>query len=275
MNTSDRRYAANPRDSAFYQSPYAFYDEALDNRDPTRVMLVGELRRAIELRELVLFYQPKAKLGTGEIESVEALLRSQHPERGLIYPDAFIPLAQQTGLIVPLTLFVIDEALQQCRRFLDAGLRLPVAVNLSTRNLLDPEFPDQVEGLLAHWDVEPAMLRFELTESTMIADPARTKEVLERFLLPRDHALDRRFRHRLLVATIVRSIIDLGGNLGLSVVAEGVENQEIWDDLEALGCPLAQGYHLCRPLPADALAEWLSGPQTRAEAVGGGPARAA
>ena len=284
-------------------APYAFYDEALDNRDPTRVMLVGELRRAIEARELVLFYQPKARLGTGEIESVEALLRWQHPERGLIYPDAFIPLAQQTGLIVPLTLFVIDEALQQCRRFLDAGLRLPVAVNLSTRNLLDPEFPDQVEGLLAQWDVEPAMLRFELTESTMIADPARTKEVLERFFclgimlsiddfgtgysslayltrLPvSEIKIDRSFVMNMHTsdddATIVRSIIDLGGNLGLSVVAEGVENQEIWDDLEALGCPLAQGYHLCRPLPADALAEWLSGPETRATAVGGGPARAA
>jgi diguanylate cyclase (GGDEF)-like protein/PAS domain S-box-containing protein len=268
-------------------SPYSFYDEALDRRDPTRVMLVGELRRAIEERELVLFYQPKARLGTGEIESVEALLRWEHPERGMIFPDAFIPLAQQTGLIVPLTLHVVDEALAQARRFLDRGLRLPVAVNLSTRNLLDPEFPDQVEGLLEHWDVDPGMLRFELTESTMIADPVRTREVLERLAalgiqlsiddfgtgysslaylkrLPvSEIKIDRSFVMDMQSsedsATIVRSIIDLGGNLGLSVVAEGVETQEIWDELNALGCPIAQGYHLSRPIPAEALNEWLEG----------------
>jgi diguanylate cyclase (GGDEF)-like protein len=283
-------------------APYAFYDEALDNRDPTRVMLVGELRRAIDQRELVLYYQPKARLDTGAVESVEALLRWQHPERGLIYPDAFIPLAQQTGLIVPLTLRVIDDALQQCRRFLDAELRLPVAVNLSTRNLLDPEFPNQVESLLAHWDVDPGMLRFELTESTMIADPVRTREVLERLsslgimlsiddfgtgysslayltgLPVNEIKIDRSFVMNMRVsddsATIVRSIIDLGGNLGLSVVAEGVETQEIWDDLNALGCPLAQGYLLSRPMPADALVEWLIGRETPAM-LSDDPARAA
>jgi diguanylate cyclase (GGDEF)-like protein/PAS domain S-box-containing protein len=260
-------------------SSYAFYDEALDHRDPTRVMLVGELRRAIEERELVLFYQPKARLGSGEIESVEALLRWQHPERGLIYPDAFIPLAQQTGLIVPLTLRVVDEAL-------DRGMRLPIAVNLSTRNLLDPQFPNQVEELLERWNVDAGMLKFELTESTMIADPVRTRDVIERLsalgielsiddfgtgysclaylkrLPVSEIKIDRSFVMDMSSsedsATIVRSIIDLGGNLGLSVVAEGVETQEIWDELDALGCPIAQGYHLSRPIPADALAEWLA-----------------
>ena len=273
-------------------SPYSFYDEALDKRDPSRVMLVGELRRAIEERELVLYYQPKAHLGSGEIDSVEALLRWQHPERGLIYPDAFIPLAQQTGLIVPLTLRVVDEALEQCNRFLRRGLRLPVAVNLSTRNLLDPEFPDQVEAMLRQWEVDPGMLRFELTESTMIADPVRTRDVLERLsalgiqlsiddfgtgysslaylkrLPVSEIKIDRSFVMDMHAsedsATIVRSIIDLGGNLGLSVVAEGVETKEIWDDLQALGCPLAQGYHLSRPMPADALTEWLEARETRA-----------
>ena len=267
-------------------SSYVFYDEALDHRDPTRVMLVGELRRAIEERELVLFYQPKARLGSGEIESVEALLRWQHPERGLIYPDAFIPLAQQTGLIVPLTLRVVDEALEQARLFLDRGMRLPIAVNLSTRNLLDPQFPDQVEEMLRRWNVDAGMLKFELTESTMIADPVRTRDVIERLsalgielsiddfgtgysclaylkrLPVSEIKIDRSFVMDMASsedsATIVRSIIDLGGNLGLSVVAEGVETQEIWDELGALGCPIAQGYHLSRPIPADALAEWLA-----------------
>jgi len=267
-------------------SSYVFYDEALDHRDPTRVMLVGELRRAIEERELVLFYQPKARLGSGEIESVEALLRWQHPERGLIFPDAFIPLAQQTGLIVPLTLRVVDDALEQARRFLDSDMRLPIAVNLSTRNLLDPQFPDQVQGLLEHWNVDAGMLKFELTESTMIADPVRTRDVIERLsalgielsiddfgtgysslaylkrLPVSEIKIDRSFVMDMASsedsATIVRSIIDLGGNLGLTVVAEGVETQEIWDELGALGCPIAQGYHLSRPIPADALVEWLA-----------------
>jgi diguanylate cyclase (GGDEF)-like protein/PAS domain S-box-containing protein len=267
-------------------SAYAFYDESLDNRDPTRLTLVSELRRAIEERELVLYYQPKARLGSGEIESVEALLRWEHPERGLIYPDAFIPVAQQTGLIVPLTLRVVDDALEQCRRFIERGLRLPVAVNLSSRNLLDPEFPDQIAGLLEHWEVDAEMLRFEITESTMIADPARTREVLERLsalgiqisiddfgtgysslsyltrLPVSEIKIDRSFVMEMQTcedsATIVRSIIDLGGSLGLNVVAEGVETKEIWDELTALGCPLAQGYHLSYPMPADALAEWLA-----------------
>jgi diguanylate cyclase (GGDEF)-like protein/PAS domain S-box-containing protein len=266
-------------------SSYVFYDEAHDHRDPTRVMLVGELRRAIEERELVLFYQPKARLGSGEIESVEALLRWQHPERGLIFPDAFIPLAQQTGLIVPLTLRVVDEALEQARRFLDRGMRLPIAVNLSTRNLMDQDFPTQVEQLLERWNVDAGMLKFELTESTMIADPVRTRDVIERLsalgielsiddfgtgysclaylkrLPVSEIKIDRSFVMDMASsddsATIVRSIIDLGGNLGLSVVAEGVETQEIWDELDALGCPIAQGYHLSRPIPADALVEWL------------------
>jgi EAL domain-containing protein (putative c-di-GMP-specific phosphodiesterase class I) len=266
-------------------SAYAFYDEAVDHYDPTRLTLVGELRRAIEERELELYYQPKAALDTGEVSSVEALLRWQHPHRGLVFPDDFIPVAQQTGLIKPLTLYVVSRALEQCRAWQEAGTPLAVAVNLSTRNLLDSEFPDQVALMLDRWEIDGSMLEFEITESTMLADPARTRLVLERLssmgirLSIDDFGtgysslahLKRLPVHEIKIdssfvinmsgndddATIVRSTIDLGRNLGLDVVAEGVETEETWEQLRELGCTSAQGFHISAALPADALSEWL------------------
>jgi diguanylate cyclase (GGDEF)-like protein len=273
---------------------YAYYDEASDDFDPTRLTLVAELRRAIEERELVLYYQPKAVLATAEVHSVEALLRWNHPERGLVLPNDFIPLAQQTGLIKPLTLFVVDEALGQCAAWLEQGLTLSIAVNLSMRNLLDVELPAQVQGLLEKWGVDPALLEFEITESTMIADPIRTKLILERLssmgirlsiddfgtgysslaylkrLPVNEIKIDRSFVMNMGVneddAAIVRSTIDLGRNLDLEVVAEGVETEEVWNQLSSLGCASAQGYYLSRPVPADTLLEWLR------ERSGGGAA---
>jgi EAL domain-containing protein (putative c-di-GMP-specific phosphodiesterase class I) len=264
---------------------YAFYDEASDTYDPARLTIVGELRRAIEQHELVLYYQPKATLASGEVSSVEALLRWNHPTRGLVLPDDFIPLAQQTGLIKPLTLYVINEALKQSRAWQRDGITLSVAVNLSMRNLLDLEFPGQVAELLQEWEVDPSLLEFEITESTMLADPVRTKVILERLSamkirlaiddfgtgysslaylkrLPVDEIkIDRSFVMHMSEdednATIVRSTIDLGRNLGLEVVAEGVETAEIWDTLNSLGCTVAQGYYLSRPVPPDDLQAWL------------------
>jgi diguanylate cyclase len=159
---------------------YAFYEKARNASDPERLTLVSELRRAIEQRELVLYYQPKADLANGAVRSVEALLRWNHPTRGLVGPDEFIPLAQQTGLIKPLTLYVLDEALGQCRAWQRAGVTLGVAVNLSVRNLLDAEFPDQVSQLLQKRRVDPSLLELEITESTMLSDPVRTKRVLDK-----------------------------------------------------------------------------------------------
>ena len=148
--------------------------------DPSRLTLVCELRRAIDERELVLYYQPKKTVASGEIASVEALLRWQHPTRGLVLPNDFIPVAQQTSLIRPLTLYVIDEALRQCREWLDQGLQLSIAVNLSIRNLLDTEFPDQVAGSAHKVEDRARFLELEITESTMLTDPVRTTRVLER-----------------------------------------------------------------------------------------------
>jgi diguanylate cyclase (GGDEF)-like protein/PAS domain S-box-containing protein len=266
-------------------APFTFYDADADEYDPTRLTLVAELRRAMEQRELVLHYQPKAVLEDGSVRSVEALLRWQHPHQGLIFPDSFIPVAQETGLIRPLTLYVVDEALRQCREWRDAGLGLSISVNLSMRNLLDLEFPQQVEGLLKRWEVDASLLELEITESTMLANPARTKAVLGQLhalgirlsiddfgtgysslaylrRLPIDEIkIDRSFVMNMDEeaddVAIVRSTIDLGRNLGLEVVAEGVETQAIWDKLRELGCSVAQGYFLSRPVPPEQLAEWL------------------
>ncbi len=277
-------------DTAMYgaketKAGYVFYDGSRSEADPARLTLVSELRRAIEQRELTLYYQPKAALANGAVQSVEALLRWNHPERGLVGPDEFIPLAQQTGLIKPLTLYVLDEALGQCRAWQRSGLTLGVAVNLSVRNLLDADFPHQVKRLLQKREVEPGLLQLEITESTMLSDPVRTKRVLDRLAamgialsiddfgtgysslsylsqLPvNEIKIDRSFVMNMADsdndAVIVRSTIDLGRNLGLQVVAEGVETEQAWDELNGLGCTLAQGYYLSRPVPAAELTEWL------------------
>ncbi|MFZ1997404.1 MAG: EAL domain-containing protein [Solirubrobacteraceae bacterium] len=265
---------------------WAFYDTHCIPHGTNRLTIVGELRRALHQRELILHYQPKAFLRGGEIHSVEALIRWNHPGRGLIGPDEFIPVAQETGLIKPLTLYVIEEALRQCRSWQDEGVRLAIAVNLSTRSLVDPDFPAQVAGLLERWGVEPSLLELEITESSMLADPARTKEILEQLAemkirlsiddfgtgysslaylkrLPvSEIKIDRSFvmnmDHDEDDAIIVRSTIDLGRNLGLDIVAEGVETAETWSVLTSLGCTAAQGYYLSRPVPGPDLLVWLA-----------------
>jgi diguanylate cyclase (GGDEF)-like protein/PAS domain S-box-containing protein len=262
-----------------------FFDQESHQYDISRLTLVGELRRAIERDELVLHYQPKAMLDDGAVSSVEALLRWQHPTRGLIFPDAFIPIAQETSLIGPLTLHVVEMALRQGREWRDAGLELTIAVNLSTRNLLDRDLPRRLQELLEREQMPPTALELEVTESAMLANPKRAKVVLGELSalglrlsiddfgtgysslcylreLPVDEIkIDRSFVMRMIEqhddVAIVRSTIDLGRNLGLDVVAEGVETREIWDKLQELGCQTAQGYYLSRPVPADALADWL------------------
>ncbi|HEX4010801.1 MAG TPA: EAL domain-containing protein [Solirubrobacteraceae bacterium] len=287
---SDAQTLIQRADVAMYDSKrdsasFTFYDEASHDSDISRLTLVAELRRAITARELLLHYQPKAALESGEVRSVEALLRWNHPERGMVYPDSFIPLAQETGLIGPLTLYVIEEALRQGREWRDAGFELSISVNLSTRNLLDRDFPNQVAGLLSRWGMSPEWLELEVTESSMLANPTRAKTVLNELSalglrlsiddfgtgysslaylrqLPVDEIkIDRSFvigmGEEADDAVIVRSTVDLGRNLGLEVVAEGVETLDLWNRLRELGCQTAQGYFLSRPVPADELAEWL------------------
>jgi diguanylate cyclase (GGDEF)-like protein len=259
----------------------AVYDEQQDVNDADRLALAGELRRAIENDELVLHYQPKASLETGRIVGVEALVRWVHPERGFIPPNEFIPLAERTGLIKPLSRHVVAAALRQCEAWNADGLDLHVAVNLTIPDLLDVDLPDRIAAMLAETGVRPDQLEFEITESTILADPFRVRQVLSRFdemgvglaiddfgtgyssfavlksLPVATIKIDRSFVMGMCDdesdATIVRSTIDLARNLGLDVVAEGVESEEAWDALRAHGCSLAQGYFISRPVPADEL----------------------
>jgi diguanylate cyclase (GGDEF)-like protein len=264
---------------------HELYTEEQDQHSPTRLAMVGELRRAIDQNELSLYFQPKVSLLHGNVECVEALVRWQHPRQGLLGADEFVPIAEQTGLIRPLASWVLEAALRQCNRWRQEGLDLAIAVNLSMRNLHDPEVADMIRKLLARWGIPAARLVIEITESSLMADAARAMEVLGRLRgmgvgisiddfgtgysslaylkrLPVDELkIDKSFVAHMARdendAAIVRSTIGLAHDLGLSVVAEGIEDQETWDLLTALGCDVAQGYFISRPLPAAALGEWL------------------
>jgi diguanylate cyclase (GGDEF)-like protein len=257
---------------------FELYSADRDRHSPRRLALLGDLRRALDDGSLVLHYQPKADMRTGGVRGVEALLRWTHVEHGPIPPDEFIPLAEHTGLIRPLTLFVLDRALAQCREWNDDGVAVGVAVNLSVRNLYDPSFADEVARLLAVHGVPARQLELEITESVIMADPMRAMAVLARLsdlgvglslddfgvgysslaylkrLPVTEIKIDKSFvmniSHDESDAMIVRSTIGLARSLGMRVVAEGVESQETWARLVALGCDIAQGHYLCKPKPA-------------------------
>jgi EAL domain-containing protein (putative c-di-GMP-specific phosphodiesterase class I) len=262
----------------------AVYEPAEDSHDPTRLALLGELRRAIEQRELVLFYQPKIDLATGLVAGVEALVRWQHPQRGLVMPDTFIPLAEHTGLVAPFTRYVIDEALRQARRWADEGRPLSVAVNLAARNLGDVDLFDDVLTMLRDHEVPPERLTLELTESAITTEPVHALSLLTRLrgagislaiddfgtgytslaqlknLPVTELKIDRSFVGTMTTdrsnGLIVRSVVDLARNLGLTTVAEGVEDAETFAALAANGCAMAQGYHMSRPLSQEAFDDW-------------------
>ncbi len=275
-------YAAKAANGGF-----AMYERFADPHTPDRLALIGELRGALEREELVLYYQPQMTLSTGSIMAVEALIRWQHPQRGLIPPDEFIPFVQETGLIKPLTHYVLDRALRQCRTWMDQGRPMKVAVNLAMRNLLDADLPVDVADLLRLNGVSTDLLVLEITESAVISDPLRTEAVLARLArmgvrlsvddfgtgyssltyltrLPiHEIKIDRSFVTNMNSSAdkevVVRSTIDLAGNLGKQVVAEGVETAGVLQRLEELGCHLVQGYYVSRPLPAEELDAWLAG----------------
>jgi len=267
-------------------SGHAIYSLDQDQSSPGRLARVAELRQAIDAGALVLHYQPIVSLRTGQVSGIEALARWPHPEHGLIPPMEFIPLAERTGLIRPLTEWVLGTAVRQCAASQQAGHTIPVAVNVSMRNLLDPDLPNTIAQILASARLKPSLLRLEITESVMMADPARTMAVVERFRetgvlvdiddfgtgysslaylqrLPVDVVkIDRSFVGQMTTdedsAAIVRSMVGLAHSLGLGVVAEGVEDGETWDQLVAVGCDEAQGYYLSVPLAASELERWLT-----------------
>ena len=257
------------------------YDAALDVNTPERLALYGELRRGIDEGQLTLHYQPRVDIDTRRVVGAEALVRWHHPDRGLVQPDDFIPLAEQTGLIRPMTLWVLRTALRDCVRWRAAGHELSVAVNLSVRSLLDDGLAAEVAELLDESGLPPLALELEITETTAMADPGRSLVVLGELHalglrlalddygtghsslaylneLPVDTLkIDRSFVTAMDTssqdATIVRSTIDLARNLGLQVVAEGVETRTSWQTLTHLGCDSAQGYWLARPEPSAGL----------------------
>jgi diguanylate cyclase (GGDEF)-like protein/PAS domain S-box-containing protein len=265
---------------------HAVYAAELDHHDTASLTLLSELPRALRERELVLRYQPKLDVRSGELAGIEALTTWQHPTRGLIMPGEFVPAAEKTGLIQPFTRYVLDEALGQVTRWERDGHRVDIAVNLSMRNLLDTALPGDVEHLLAKWQLPGERLTVEITESAIVSDPARTTEVIRRLkrlgvgigiddfgtgytslaylarLAITQLKIDRSFVLNMSSdpddAAIVRSIITLGHDLNLEVVAEGVETRAIYDELARLGCDTIQGYWLSYPLAPDALAEWLT-----------------
>ncbi|WP_436535589.1 putative bifunctional diguanylate cyclase/phosphodiesterase [Actinoplanes sp. HUAS TT8] len=267
------------------RSGTARYDRRRDHYDAAQLALVAELRRAIETDELVLHYQPKAELRTGKICAVEALVRWEHPRRGTVAPDAFLPVAEQTGLIDPLTRWVLASALAQITEWGTACDTLSVAVNVSARNLGRADFADTVLAALAEAGVPAGRLVVEITETALMTDPAIASDVLNRLAtagirvsiddfgrgqtslsylstLPlHELKIDKSFvgdlPENIAHAAIVRSVIDLGHNLGLQVVAEGVETTEVSDLLKAAGCDVVQGYLLARPMPATDLPPWL------------------
>jgi diguanylate cyclase len=280
------RYA----DTAMYEAKrkhkgFAFYTPVDDEQAINRLGLSAELGEAIVQNELVLEYQPMVDVKTGHIFCAEALVRWRHPVHGLISPEEFIPSAEQTGAIRPLTLWVIDQALAQVKRWSLAGVEMRISINLSVRSLQDRRLPTQVQKLVDRHCVDPRHVILEITESAIMSDPVTARRVMRRLSnmgfqlsiddfgtgysslaylkqLPVDEIkIDKSFVSEMdrdeNDAVIVRATIDLAHNLGLKVVAEGVESTDVWDLLEMLGCDTAQGYYIRPPLAADAFTDWV------------------
>ncbi len=267
------------------QSSYTFYDPSHDSHSVSRLKMMGELRQALEQQQLTVHYQPTADLGSRKVVGVEALVRWHHPTKGTIMPEAFIPLAEQTGLIKLLTLCVLDQALEQLRNWQDDGHALRMSVNLSPRNLHDPEIVDHIDQRMKKWRIAPQDLQLEITESAIMEDPMRAMNILttlhnmgimlsiddfgtgysslmylkqlpvNQIKIDKSFVADMHDKNEDKV--IVRSTIDLAHNMGHQVIAEGVDNEAALDMLAAMECDLAQGFFISEPLPADAFERWL------------------
>jgi diguanylate cyclase (GGDEF)-like protein len=264
---------------------FAIYRTEKDTDSRRRLLMFGMLRSALQRNELILHYQPKLDLRTGEVVGAEALVRWDSPELGRVSPGEFIPLAEQTSLIKPLTAWVMEEALRQLVAWEKAGIHTHVSINLSARNLADEKLPERLAELLAQGQVHPSRMMMEITESAVMANPERAAVVLERFreigvdlsiddfgtgyssltylrtLPARELKIDRSFVHDIDTnqgnALITSAVIKLAHGLGLEVVAEGVETEAELRRLLTLGCDLAQGYLISRPVPASDFVTFL------------------
>ncbi len=277
------------------QTGCKFYAAEHDRHSVRRLSVISDVRRALDADEIVVHYQPIVRVADRRVRGAEALVRWQHPELGLLAPGAFIPTVEQTALIGPLTARVLEQAIAQCAIWHDAGRDLTVSVNLSVRNLLDLNLPGQIATLLVAHHLDPSALQLEITESAIMSDPDRVLATVSRLSslglrisvddygtgysslailrrLPIDELkIDRSFVSPMLTdesdLIIVRSTINLGHDLRLRVIAEGVEDAETLDRLASLGCDLVQGFHLSRPLAPDAFAASIAGGGRMAEAA--------
>lgn len=266
-------------------SSIAIYSPDIDPHSPKRFALMSELRRAIRQNELFLHFQPKIELSSGRLHGFEALLRWNHPELGFVSPADFIPMAEVTDIIHPLTEWVLNKSIEQCKRWHDDSFFVSVAVNLSARNLMDERLPRKLGKLLEQYDLPATALELEITESSIMDDPTRALILLQQIsdldiklsiddfgtgysslaylkkLPVQALKIDYSFVLNMLTdpqdEIIVKSTVNLAHNLGLDVVAEGVENEETLASLISMGCNQAQGFHLGRPMTADAVKPWF------------------
>ncbi|HLI59675.1 MAG TPA: GGDEF domain-containing phosphodiesterase [Solirubrobacteraceae bacterium] len=273
-----------------------FYDERHDHHSPSKLALTGELRAAVPGPQLVVWYQPQLDLHSGLVTDAEALVRWEHPGRGRLAPEAFLRMAEQTSLIKPLTQHVLRSSLAQVAAWRRLGLEPTVAVNVSTRSLVDRDFTALVMSALDDADVPPSSLRLEVTESALMADPTTAHAVLHELdalgvkiaiddfgtgysslayladLPVSEVKIDRSFVARMDAhvkdSIIVSSTIDLAHHLGLRAVAEGVEDLEQLRRLRTLGCDVAQGYAIAPPMGAAAATRFLLGPHAERSETG-------
>ncbi len=264
----------------------AVYHSGLDVGNEENLSLVSEIKQAVEQNQLCLYVQPKIDFATGKLLAVEALVRWNHPERGLIFPDMFIPFAEQTGHIDKISYWMLTEAARYAAIWQKQGLDIPLAVNLSARDLIDMELPNKLKQILDVHQLLAHSISLEITESSIMDDPERALDTVQRIAkmgiqlsiddfgtgysslaylkrLPvNELKIDRSFVMNIerdqSDVTIVKSTIELGHNLGLKVVAEGIENQKVWDILKLMGCDYGQGYFMSKPMAADKLIDWTT-----------------
>jgi diguanylate cyclase (GGDEF)-like protein len=283
------------------QTEYKIYTAEQNQHSKRRLGVLSGIRHALVQDEIVVHYQPIIDLDKMSVRGAEGLVRWQHPEHGLIPPGAFVQTVEQTGLIGPLTRHVLERSIAECAAWRKDGREMSVAVNLSVRNLLDHDLPKEIERLLSTYGLPPEALQLEITESMIMSDPERALATVTRLSrlgarlsvddfgtgysslanlrkMPIDELkIDRSFvspmMHNESDLIIVRSTINLGHDLGLNVIAEGVEDNPTLEELAMLGCDLAQGYHVSKPMPADAFNTWLA--RTAPQPTKGASAKAA
>jgi EAL domain-containing protein (putative c-di-GMP-specific phosphodiesterase class I) len=271
---------------------HATYSRDHDEPGDSRLALMAQLRHAIQAGALTLHFQPIARMRDGQVERMEALVRWQRPGRGLVPPGDFIAFAEQTGLIQPLTHWVLATALRECAGWRRAGEAVEVAVNISMRNLLDPQLSQTVDQILKAAQAQPEWLTLEITESTIMAESQRTMDTLQQLrgvgvrlsiddfgtgysslaylhrLPVHEMKIDQSFIKGLTSdetsGAIVRAAVDLGHKLKLSVVGEGIEDGATWEQARDYRIDYGQGYYLARPIPATEAISWLAGRRRKA-----------